>query len=214
MLLRHGETSWNAENRFQGQSDTPLSPLGVQQAIALARRLEQTPLDAFYASDLSRAVDTAGFILAGRGLDLIEQKDLREISFGSWEGLTSAEVTSQRSQVELWSRYRADPMNHRPPGGETLQQLESRVVSALERIVGAHPGQMVALATHGGVIKAAVVWALGLALERRRQLTLDNASITCLKFQGAEITLDRLNDAAHLEKKSAELHPTSPGLFL
>ncbi|SHI45660.1 Histidine phosphatase superfamily (branch 1) [Desulfofundulus thermosubterraneus DSM 16057] len=115
-LVRHGETIWNAELRFQGHSDTALSPRGLEQARALARRLRGENFSAFYASDLQRALNTARILAEPHGLPVVPLKALREINFGAWEGLTVAEIKNRypRELQQWWH----DPLHTRVPGGK------------------------------------------------------------------------------------------------
>jgi probable phosphoglycerate mutase len=146
LLVRHGETDWNAEGRLQGHTDTPLNDFGRRQARALAEDLADEALDAVYSSDLSRARETAE-ILAGRlGLSVVLDRGLREKDWGTWEGLTSAE----RDHVEL--------------AGETTEAHRARVLSSLRSIAARHPAGRVRVITHGGSVRRVQAIALGMAL--------------------------------------------------
>lgn len=171
LLVRHGESTWNREQRLQGQRDPGLSPCGRRQAERLARRLASEPIAAAYASDLRRAWETARIALAGRAIPLVLLPALREVNLGLWEGLTVAEV--QERFPEMWARRRADPAGYAVPGGETLAQVQARAVRAVETIARAHPGQTVLIVTHGMVLRTllcrwqgwplAAVWDLPVA---------------------------------------------------
>ncbi|MBA2742165.1 MAG: histidine phosphatase family protein [Actinobacteria bacterium] len=144
LLVRHGETDWNAERRVQGHTDRSLNEVGLEQIRALAQELADEPLDAIYASDLARAHETARAIADPRGLPIETLPELRERDFGTWEGLTDAEV---------FERY---PEAHTGSWGdaETREELAERVVSTLLQIAGAHPGGRVLVVTHGGPLRA------------------------------------------------------------
>jgi len=122
LLVRHGETDWNADGRLQGHTDRPLSEFGRRQARQLAEELADEELDAIYASDLSRARETAQVVGARLGLAAVLDPDLREKDWGTWEGLTAVE----REQVEL--------------AGESTEAHKDRVLGALKRIAERHPG--------------------------------------------------------------------------
>jgi len=146
LLVRHGETDWNAEGRLQGHTDRPLSDYGRRQAQALAEELADEPLDALYASDLARARETAEIVGARLGLPVVLEPDLREKNWGTWEGLTPTE----RAEVEFV--------------GESTEQHEERTLGALRRIAERHPGGRILVVTHGGSVRRAQTAALGLAL--------------------------------------------------
>jgi broad specificity phosphatase PhoE len=143
LLARHGETDWNREHRWQGQSDTPLNDTGREQARALAEELAGEPLDAVYSSDLIRAHETARVVAEQRGLDVVAIRDLRERSFGSLEGLTTDEIQARYPGIELpWS------------DGETREAMAERVLGALQRIAETHPDAHVLVVSHGGPLRA------------------------------------------------------------
>jgi 2,3-bisphosphoglycerate-dependent phosphoglycerate mutase len=146
LLVRHGETDWNADGRLQGHTDRPLSDFGRRQAGRLAEELAEERLDAIYASDLSRARETAEIVGARLGLAVDLDPDLREKDWGTWEGLTAVE----RERVEL--------------AGETTEAHEKRILGALRRIADRHPGGRVLVVTHGGSMRRVQTAALGMAL--------------------------------------------------
>src|SRR3954462_1932952 len=135
LLVRHGETDWNAEGRLQGHTDRPLNEYGRRQAKELAARLAREHVDAIYASDLSRARETAEIVGERLGLTVVIDPDLREKNWGNWEGLTGDE----RVHVEFVGE---SPIDHR-----------TRVMAAVDRIVARHPGQRIVVVTHGGSLR-------------------------------------------------------------
>ena len=141
LLVRHGETDWNRELRIQGSSDTALNATGRAQALELARDLADVPFDAVYSSDLGRARETAEIVVADRGLDVRLDAALRERNFGSWEGLTRAEIADRFPDLEQHD-------------GETDDDVRERVLAAVDRIVAAHPGKEVLVVSHGGALNA------------------------------------------------------------
>jgi broad specificity phosphatase PhoE len=147
LLVRHGETDWNAEGRLQGQTDRPLSDFGRRQARQLADEMADEELEAIYSSDLSRARETAAIVAERLGLPVVLDPDLREKDWGSWEGLTSVE----RDRVEFV--------------GESTEEHRERILRALRRISERHPGDgRVLVVTHGGSMRRVQTAALGWAL--------------------------------------------------
>jgi probable phosphoglycerate mutase len=208
-VVRHGETLFNAQERFTGQMDVPLSQRGEQQAEALGRRLSTVRLDVIVASDLQRARATAQAIARHHGLRVEEDADLREIAFGSWEGATYAEVLAR--EKALVQRWRADPTIFPPPGGETVTQLHERVVRALERWHRRYVGGTVLWAVHGGVIEVLLCHLLNVELQRRWDFRHENASITEVDLAGKDAAIVRLNETDHLllQEESAGLSAKS-----
>jgi broad specificity phosphatase PhoE len=146
LLVRHGETDWNAEGRLQGHTDRPLNDHGRRQARALADRLVGDDIVAVYSSDLSRAHETAEIIGERLGLPVVTDPDLRERNWGNWEGLTGAE------------RDRVDHV------GEPREEHTARVLRAVQRIAEAHPDERVVVVTHGGSLRRVQLATLGMAL--------------------------------------------------
>lgn len=150
IIVRHGETDWNVEGRWQGQIDVPLNANGHQQAQRMAESLVHAPITAIYSSDLSRASETAGYL--ARKLNLPVQTDarLREIHQGVWQGLRISEIQSNY-RSEFQSREKS-PLQVAPPGGETVLQVGERLISFLADLIPSHPQETVAIATHGFVM--------------------------------------------------------------
>jgi broad specificity phosphatase PhoE len=147
LLVRHGETDWNADGRLQGQTDRPLTDFGRRQARELADELANEELAAVYSSDLSRARETAEIVAERLGLPVVLDPDLREKDWGSWEGLTAVE----RDRVEFV--------------GESTEAHQARILRALRRIAERHPGDgSVLVVTHGGSMRRVQTATLGWAL--------------------------------------------------
>jgi broad specificity phosphatase PhoE len=145
LLARHGETDWNASGRLQGHTDRPLNDYGRRQARELADRLADDDIAAIYASDLSRAKETAEIVGAELGLPVVIDSDLRERNWGSWEGLTPTE----RDAVAF--------------EGETPRDHRDRLMRAVRRIAERHPGQRVLVVTHGGSMRRVQAAVTGIA---------------------------------------------------
>ncbi|MGM0576250.1 MAG: histidine phosphatase family protein [Myxococcota bacterium] len=198
-LVRHGLTAWNAEGRSQGHADVPLSDVGRRQACALAGRLADMDVAAAYASDLSRAHETARILVEERGedLDLVTTPALREMSLGDWEGLRRDEIDTRFPDVR--ARWAASPANCRLPNGETLSELQGRMVRFVEGLHDVHPDDAVLVVSHGFAILTFVCHALDLPLESFRRLWMDPTGVTEIRLRGDRFSLRRLNDTAHLE---------------
>jgi alpha-ribazole phosphatase len=158
-LIRHGEIAGSEEFRYNGQTDIPLSAKGVRQYRALAERLREVPVAACYSSDLSRCVRGAEILTHGRETPLLLRNELRELSFGEWEGMTWNELTERFP--EDWKNRMENFIIFRPPGGENLLDLRDRVVPLIREIVNGHPGEEVFVVGHGGANRIILLDALG-----------------------------------------------------
>ncbi len=202
ILCRHGQTDFNAERRYQGQSDIPLNAAGEAQAEALQRRVASFKLDAAYTSDLARARRTAQIVLNGHtsGLSAVSTPLLREVNGGGFEGLTWEEMNA-RYPVET-PRWNADRVHIAPPdGGESVQMAYTRIAQALEEIVAALPDddQNVLAVVHGGVIGILLSHLMGMDLGRLWQWRSDNCSLTIVDIYKEGGILSLFNDTTHLE---------------
>ena len=195
LLARHGATPNNMEARYTGQADVELSASGTYQAKLLGTRLTKETLDAIVSSDLHRTRATAQAIAHYHGLPVWEDADLREFALGAWEEVPFAEVKARDGA--LLERWRSDPENYAPPGGETGTQVRDRVVGALERWQKAYPKGTVLWVTHGGLIGVLLCHLLGMDMSRRNQFHISNASITDLKLGGHFAILTCFNDTTH-----------------
>lgn len=198
-LVRHGETTWNAGLKFQGHTDVPLSQRGIEQAESLARRLNNRKFTAFYASDLTRAIKTAEIIAAPHGLTVESFPALREVNFGSWEGLTFQEIKERFT--ELAQRWWDNPKDTSTPEGETLTELTLRVNGAVRWIVERHlNGQEVVVVSHGGPIRTIIASVLGMDLNYYWRLRLDNTCLNIIDFISIDSgILVLFNDRSHME---------------
>lgn len=152
LLIRHAESTWNAEGRWQGQADPPLSPTGRAQAARLARALAGAQLDLLLSSDLARALETARRVGLPHGLVPTPDARLREIDLGRWSGLRREEIRA--CDPDGLSRFDAGDPDARPEGGETRRELRLRVRGAMAEIAARCAGRRVGVVTHLGVIRA------------------------------------------------------------
>lgn len=204
VFVRHGESIWNAENRWQGQSDIALSERGRREAREVAPRLAAIDdVVAVYASDLERARDTAAPAAAALGHEVRLEPGVREMNLGAWCGLPHHEVI-ERFGAEL-AGVMSGASDVRVGGtGESMREFEGRVLDAVSRIAERHTEGTVLVFTHGGVVRALMQDALGLTrsqgASRRRPLEgARNTSLSTFVRDGHELWLAAYNDLSHLE---------------
>jgi broad specificity phosphatase PhoE len=198
-LVRHGETLANREYRYIGTRDDPLSAPGQTQAIQLAEALSVLSIAAVYSSPLQRTFATALPIAARHSLEVQQEDELRECDFGAWEGLTRAEVIERSPEDSQRLREWEKNTSIAPPGGESFETLQKRVVAAVERLAQPHPDQAILLVSHVGPIKVLLSTALGAPLSSAFRIFLDPATISVVDWRDAEHATVRLvNSHAHL----------------
>jgi 2,3-bisphosphoglycerate-dependent phosphoglycerate mutase len=197
VAIRHGETAWNRETRMQGQLDIGLNHMGHRQAQRLALALLDQSFDAIYSSDLLRAQQTAQAFACQCVHGIVTDPGLRERCFGIFEGLTYREVQVRwPDQAQRW--HDRDP-DYGPQGGELLREFDVRCMQTLTRLAAAHPGQHIAIVTHGGVLDCLYRTAARIGLQAERSWDLGNASINRLLHTPQGFTLVGWSDTAHLE---------------
>lgn len=210
LVIRHGETDWNQTSRIQGHTDIPLNDNGRWQAARLAQALAEEGIDALYASDLQRAVETARAVAATAGLSLQTDAGLRERHFGRLEGMTQVEVAAQ--WPDEGRRWRERDPSYGPDGGETLQLFYERCVGTAERLAQRHPGQTVALVAHGGVLDCFYRAANRVPLQAPRTWVIANASVNRLLYSPEGFSLLGWADTRHLDADG--LDESSDGLVV
>ncbi|MFZ6649105.1 histidine phosphatase family protein [Undibacterium sp. TJN25] len=201
LLIRHGETAWNAVRRLQGHLDIPLNEEGTRQAKALAWALKNEKLDAIFSSDLQRALQTAGEIATLQNLDIQVDAALRERCFGGFEGVLYSDIPHQFPEAYVTWQSR-DPDALFPPGertGESIRQFHTRTMEAILRHARQHEGKKIALVAHGGVLECAYRAAQSLPLHAPRDVTIYNASINRFAFDGETLKLVQWGDVTHLD---------------
>ncbi|HET7499750.1 MAG TPA: histidine phosphatase family protein [Kofleriaceae bacterium] len=208
LLVRHGETSWNREGRYQGRTDVPLSPDGVAQARSLGKRLAGVPITFAIASPLARTRQTAEAILGERGPALETDEALIEISHGAWEGRLASDI--EISHAEMLGTWRSQPDRDVPagPGAETLGDVEERawpvLVRTCARLTGDQTGLLVA---HDAVNRVLLCRVLGLPLTRVWTFRQAPAALNVLSGTSiADLQVVRLNDAEHVAPLLQEAH--------
>jgi probable phosphoglycerate mutase len=206
VLIRHGETAWNAERRLQGHLDIPLNAEGERQAKAMARALAEEDFDLIVSSDLARASATAAALVeaTGRGRALVLDPALRERAYGAFEGLLYADIERRYpEEFAAWQRREVDAvMPHGERFAESFHQFYDRCVGAI--LKAAAQGRHVAIVAHGGVLECAYRAALGISLETPRTFAVKNASINRFSVEDGKLVLTSWGDVAHLEQRALD----------
>jgi 2,3-bisphosphoglycerate-dependent phosphoglycerate mutase len=197
LAIRHGETAWNAESRIQGHTDIPLNPHGRWQAQQLAEALRDEAFEAAYASDLSRAKETAQAVAQTRDLPVVTFTGLRERGFGEFEGQTWTELEARwPAETQAWRKR--EP-NFAPGGGESLLQLQARVVETVNQLAARHLGEQILIVAHGGVLDILYRAATRLDLQAPRSWELPNTAINRLLWSPEGLSLVGWADTTHLQ---------------
>jgi probable phosphoglycerate mutase len=196
ILLRHGETEWNAVGREMGQLDSPLTTRGLDQAQRLAARLVMFRFDALYSSDLGRAVQTAEAIAHRCSCEIRFDMRLRERHMGIFQGLTPDE--SETRFPEERKAYGAKDANYVIPSGESAVQRLQRTVACLDELAGRHPGQTVVVVTHGGILMGFFEYVLGLSHGAGVRYRRPNAAWNVFSKDDRGWILETWGDVAHL----------------
>lgn len=197
IAVRHGETAWNVDTRIQGHLDIPLNDTGRWQARQLGLALAQQAVTVIYSSDLQRAHATAQAVADSTGAPLRAEPGLRERGFGTLQGRTFAEIeTELPEQARRWRKR--DP-HFAPEGGESLTALRDRIDATVQRLAAQHPGGLVVLVAHGGVLDVLYRLATGQELQAPRTWQLTNTAINRLLWTPDGLTLVGWADTQHLE---------------
>jgi probable phosphoglycerate mutase len=197
LAVRHGETAWNRDARIQGHTDIDLNAHGRWQAEQLAQALGEEAIAACYASDLSRAHSTAQAVAHRHDLPVHTHLGLRERCFGDFEGRTWVELEAAHPVETLAWRQRVP--DFAPPGGESLLQLQARVVHAVAELAAQHPGEQILMVAHGGVLDILYRAATHLDLQAPRSWALPNTAINRLLWTSEGLGLVGWADTGHLQ---------------
>jgi broad specificity phosphatase PhoE len=184
LLVRHGETDWNAERRFQGHADPPLNDVGRGQARALADELAGERIHAVYTSDLARARETAAIVAGRLGIPIVPVRELREIDVGEWQGLTWPEIEERYPDgVRAWHEN-----GQGWEEGETYDELGERILAVLRRIAAEHADERVLVVGHGGTVRAirAHLEGRSVAESRRGSPAIGNCEVFRIGSEGGE----------------------------
>lgn len=197
IIVRHGESEWNRIGRYQGQSDAPLSDLGLRQAEALALRLCDEPLDVIFTSSLQRAAKTAESIARyHRDTPFEHTPALLEIDHGDWQGLLADEVIERYG--DGLREWREHPTRAQMPNGESFSNVLKRVLDFKEQLCVEYSGRNVLISTHDVVVKVLVADALGMNMDRINRIWVTNASISVIEYGEDLPYLVSLSEACHL----------------
>ncbi len=202
LFIRHGETDWNRQQRFQGQIDVPLNDLGHTQARRLGERLAGEPTEHLISSDLQRAQQTAAPLATAWQAAPALMPGLREQCFGVLEGLDVPTIKARHP--DLWTRWLEHRADFALPGGESLQQFHARVIAAVKALAEAHPGRRLTVVTHGGVLDMLWRTAHGLALDGLRTCDIPNTGLNHLRWRQGTLDIVRWADASHLDGLPAQ----------
>ena len=197
ILVRHGQTEWNREERFRGRAQVPLNETGLIQAEATGRRIaaEWRPT-AIYSSPLSRAIKTAEVIARYFDLPVQVHPGLTDIDYGQWEGLTPDEVRKlSPKMIDDWFNT---PDSIRIPGGETLANVRARAMETINEIVARHEGQSIVVVGHTVINRIILLGVLGLSNDRFWRLRQDTCAMNCIEADMCDFTLVSLNDTCHM----------------
>ena len=201
-LLRHGSTKSNRAGRYMSRSEEGLSGDGRWQVRQLAQRLATSELAAIYSSPLQRTKETAQSVAQPHHLNIEIVPEFNELNLCRWAGLTATEIAAQ--DPEAWDIWCTNPRSLSIPGIESFVELQSRIWKGLEQITTNHPRGNIAVATHDGIIRIAVLLALGISLDNYRAITVSNAGMTILDIGPARAYLRAYNDTGHLEDAIGE----------
>ena len=182
LMVRHGQSQWNLEGRIQGQTDVPLSELGVRQAEAVGNRLATEVIGAVYASPLRRAMHTAEVIDRHHGLGIRIEPVLTEIDHGLWQGRTEAEI--EETDGERLRQWQLVPGRVQMPDGERLYDVRRRALGTIRTIAASHPGRSIVIVSHELVIKIVLAEVLGMDYDHLGRFAIANTSLSIVECDG------------------------------
>jgi broad specificity phosphatase PhoE len=196
-LVRHGQTAWNREEIFRGRTDVPLNETGLREAELAGEYFRGRMIDGVYSSPLARARMTAEKIAKVLHLGVVPLPEIIDMSFGSWEGRSLREVKGEDG--ERYRQWQEAPHRVQIPDGETLDEVRSRVMAALQRVIACHPTGAVVLVTHRVINKVIICAILGLDNSHFWQIGQDTTAINLIRHASGRFVLSLLNEACHLK---------------
>lgn len=196
ILVRHGRTPWNKDKIFRGTFDIPHDEVGQEEARLAGEWLKNETIHAAYSSPLSRARDTAEAIARHHGLEVRELPGLIDLNYGDWQGLPLAEVKVR--YADLYRQWETAPHTVRFPNGETLDEVRTRALAAVEEVLKRHPGQVVLLAAHRVVNKVLIAAFIGLDNSHFWRIGQDTTAINRFQWTGSTWNILAINDTCHL----------------
>ncbi len=203
-LIRHGQTEWNLAGRYQGQSDVPLSQKGLEQARSLAKFFPARQLDVIYSSDLQRAVSTAEAVAERFSLQVQTRRELRELNFGAWEGLSYEQIVKE--WPDALRDFFAHPDVLHIPEGESFPALQARAVACIRSIVQENKGKSIAVFSHGAILRTILADALMTPLSNVWRFRQSNTAVNRIDYAEEGIpVVEYINNTAHLSKEETEV---------
>lgn len=196
ILIRHGETLWNLEMKYQGHCDVALTEKGIKQAELAADSLAKESISAVYASDLCRAFVTAESIANKHDLQVATIPELREINFGQWEGLAYDKINNQWS--DIMAKLFTHPDEIQIPDGETFREVKERATIALSALIKKHPNETIVVVSHGGTIRTILCSVLNIPLNHLWNIKQDNTAINILEYYDDQALVSLVNGTYHL----------------
>ena len=197
ILIRHGETEWNATGRIQGHREVSLNDRGQKQAQAVADRLKNESFNALYSSDLKRTLQTAEAISQCTGHTIQTDSRLREWDLGILAGLTCADAETQHPKA--YAIYHNSRVDDPVPEGESIRNRATRITTCIEEIASNHKDERIVVITHGGPLGDCYRQAVGLSIDQPLDVELYNAGLNTFAIAGSNWTLKTWGDIAHLE---------------
>jgi phosphoserine phosphatase len=198
-LIRHGQTLWNKEGRYQGDEDISLTPEGIRQAKLISRYLSKVDFASIYSSPLKRAADTAAFVREGRKANVILREDLKEANFGEWEGMKFDSIDGKfHGDYTKWLK---DPYNNSPTGGESFKVAQERAIKEINNIIRENKDNSnVAVVTHGGIISCLLVYWLKIPVSRWWTIIQRQGAISIIIIDEGFPYVLAINYTGHLEQ--------------
>lgn len=196
LFVRHGQTDWNVERKWQGHADIPLNDTGKAQAAALAKRLQEWPIAAIVTSDLQRCIQTAQPIGKTVGLEPIPDPIWRERNVGAFSGMTGEEA--KEAFPEIWAAAKRGMVD--PPDGEGYVDLRKRGYAAYEKVVADYPGEMIVVVSHGGLLHTLIAQLIEIPEDKYGRISKrGNTGLSIVEVSDGIPRLVLLNDTSHLE---------------
>ena len=195
-LVRHGHTLWNGERKIQGHSNVELAPEGIAQAELLAKNFPLEKVSAIYSSDLSRAKVTAEILAKKFNLPVQLEKNLREAHWGDWEGQKLSNI--EKSDPVNYERFFHNPEELQIKNAETFAQLQARAVSALKKIIAAHPDENIIIVAHGAINRTILCHILEMPLKKMWTLSQFNTAVNIFRVDDGNFMIQLINSTAHL----------------
>jgi len=195
-LVRHGQTAWNKEEIFRGRTDVPLDETGLKQAELAGQYFKGMEIHGIYSSPLSRAWETAQKIAQFHNLKVQPLQGILDMSFGRWEGQSHRDI--QKNDKEIYRQWVETPHLVRLPGGETLDEVRTRSMHAIEEVIQMHPGKTLVFVSHRVVCKVLICGILGLDNSHFWQIAQDTTAINLIQYKNGKYILSLMNEICHL----------------